>query len=318
MAETLVLAGKRFARLGLGCWVFDTQLWTAGQEKLLLDTMASAMEHGITHLDTASGYGDGASELVVGHFLGDDLAWQKQAFLATKADVAPSAREMIEKVRASLRRLRVESVDLYYIHWPNSHMDMRPAMEGLEQARRDGLIRSIGVSNFSPEQMEQVMEAGHIDAHQTGYNLFWRYREQDVIAFCREHEIPVITYGSIAQGILTGKFPRTLRLPADDQRNVIVFFREENWPLVWQAVEELKALAEQVGRPLHHLAIRWALARPGINAALVGARSPAQVIENAAALQGDIAPEVFEKMTAISDDLMKRLPDIGNMYAYYP
>jgi myo-inositol catabolism protein IolS len=322
--EPAVLAGKPIARLGLGCWVFDPQLWSAGQERLLLDTMAAALEQGVNHFDTATGYGSGASETVIGKFLRErlpplgEVSHAKTVFLASKADVAPTADEMIERVQQSLARMGVDAIDLYYIHWPNSRLDMRPAMEGLERARRDGLVRAIGVSNFSPEQMEQVLQVGRIHAHQLGYNLFWRFRERDVLAFCRAREIPVITYGSIAQGILTGKFPRQHHLPPGDQRNSIIFFRETNWPFVWEAVEALKELAAQVNRPLQHLAIRWVLAQTGIACALVGARSPQQIRENAAALDGEIPPEVFERMTAISDALMRRLPDQGNMYAYYP
>jgi myo-inositol catabolism protein IolS len=317
MNQTISLAGQTFHPLGLGCWVFDNQLWTSQGESALHDTMQTALQHGINHFDTATGYGSGSSEEVLGRFLAGP-GRRERVFLASKADVAETEQGMLDNIQRSLERLQTSTIDLYYIHWPDIRRDMRPTMSGLEMARQQGLIRAIGVSNFSPEQMEQVAQVGKIDAYQLGYNLFWRFREQDVIAYCREHNIPVITYSSLAQGILTGKFPRQLHLPHGDARNGIIFFQPSIWPHVYQAVEPLKALAEELERPLQHLAIRWSLAQPGIACALVGARSPQQVRENAAAMQGEIPAWIFERMTAISDELMRQLPDTGDMYHAAP
>jgi aryl-alcohol dehydrogenase-like predicted oxidoreductase len=191
-------------------------------------------------------------------------------------------------------------------------------MEGLELARQQGKIRAIGVSNFSVEQMAQVAEVGRIDAHQLGYNLFWRYAERDVIPYCREHGIAMITYSSIAQGILTGKFPRNLEFQTGDQRQGILFFEPEIWPHVYAGVEQFKAIAQELNRPLAHLAIRWVLHQPGITSALVGARTAPQVGQNVQAMAGAIPPQVFERMTEISDEVIKKIPDVGNMYRYYP
>ncbi|RPJ43367.1 MAG: aldo/keto reductase, partial [Chloroflexi bacterium] len=238
MDQPISLAGKAFHPLGLGCWVFDNQLWSSQAEEALLDTMQTALQLGINHFDTATGYGNGASEEVVGHFLSRS-GRREHVFLASKADVADTAQGMLENIRRSLERLQSATIDLYYIHWPDDGRDMRPTMEGLEQARRQGWINAIGVSNFSPEQMEQVAQAGKIDAHQLGYNLFWRFRERDAIAYCRERGIPVITYSSLAQGILTGKFARQLDLRRGDARNGIIFFQPGIWPRVYQAVEQL-------------------------------------------------------------------------------
>lgn len=312
------ISGKSFHPLGLGCWVFDRRLWAAEGEEALLQTMQIALQYGINHFDTATGYGSGSSEKVIGQFFANPLfaGRREQVFLASKADVVATAQAMLDNVRSSLERLQTNAVDLYYIHWPDSQVDMRPAMEGLETARQKGWVRAVGVSNFSVADMEQVSQVGHIDSHQLGYNLFWRFRERDVIAACRERGIPVVTYSSLAQGILTGKFPRQLDLPPGDQRRSIIFFQKKTWPIIYAAVEQLKALAAEVSRPLPHLAIRWTLAQPGIVCALAGARSPEQVRENAAAMQGEIPAGVFERMTAISDAVMNQLPDTGNMYSF--
>jgi aryl-alcohol dehydrogenase-like predicted oxidoreductase len=166
--------------------------------------------------------------------------------------------------------------------------------------------------------MAHVSEVGHIDAHQLAYNLFWRFPERDIIPWCGEHDCAVVTYSSIAQGILTGKFPREPKFKEGDDRGGMVLFKPENWPSVYEGVEKLKALADECGRSLTHLAIRWVIEQPGITSELVGARDARQMTDNAAALDGDIDADVFAKMSAISDEVMSHIPDVGNLFGFYP
>lgn len=286
------------------------------EDARLTGAIEAAYESGIRHFDTAGGYGNGHSEEIYGAFLAGKRG---EIFLASKANPPEaSAAAMTAEVDASLRRLKTDYIDLYYIHWPRSGHDMRPRMEALEKARRDGKIRAVGVSNFSVEQMRQVGEVGTIDAHQLGYNLLWRYAEADLIPFCSEHGIAVVTYSTIAHGILTGKFGRVLQLDPGDQRNRILPFREDIWPHVHEGVEKLKAIAAELERPLMHLAIRWNLARPGVAAVVVGARNREQSEANAAALSGAIPASVFDRMTAISDEIVRHVPDEGNLFDYHP
>jgi myo-inositol catabolism protein IolS len=308
---------KRHSPLGLGCWTFGPNQWTGEEDGNLLATMEAALRCGITHIDTAQSYGDGHSEQLVGRFL---VGRHDQVFVASKAFPHQlTAQYMVAQVEASLRNLQTDKIDLYYIHWPRRGHDLRSVMEGLEMARRQGKIGAIGVSNFSVEQMQQVSEAGTIDAHQLNYNLLWRFVEADTIPYCRENRIAVVTYSSIAHGILSGKFSREPRFPEGDQRRSIVLFREDVWPFVYQGVERFKAVAQEIGRPLPHLAVRWVLHQPGITSVLVGARSAEQVEQNAAAVSGDPIPDVvFERLTAISDGVLKHVPRLDNVYDYHP
>jgi len=302
--------------LALGGSVFGADSWEGDKRARLQAAMEQALASDIRHFDTASDYGDGASERLIGQFL---AGRRQQVFLASKASLdVMDADLMLARVDASLSRLQTDVIDLYYIHWPRQDQDMRPMMEGLERAREEGKVRAIGVSNFSVAQMEQVSQVGRIDAHQLCYNLFWRIAEDDVIPYCGRHGIAVVTYSTIAQGILTGKFPRHLQFKAGDQRANTVHFEATVWPHIYAAVEELKRLAIDINRPLNHLAIRWVLQQPNINTAVVGANSSAQVENNAAALSGDIPEYVFDRMTAISDRVIAIMPDTGNMYRYYP
>ncbi|NWG76480.1 MAG: aldo/keto reductase, partial [Rubrivivax sp.] len=223
---------KDHSPLGLGCWSFGPDQWSGKEDANLLAAMDAALRCGITHFDTAADYGDGYSERLVGRFLASGQ--RDRVFLASKANIDKmDARHMLEQVEASRARLQTDLIDLFYIHWPRTGKDMRPVMEGLETARRRGLIGAIGVSNFSVEQMEQVSETGHIDVHQLNYNLFWRYREQDIIPYCVDHQIAIVTYGSAAHGILGGRFSRHLNLPEGDQRREILLFRDDVWPHVY-------------------------------------------------------------------------------------
>ena len=300
--------------LALGGTVFGDQSdegWRA--------VMEAALTSGINHFDTASGYSNGRSEQLIGKFLTAAPHRRATIFLASKASPNEmTAQAMLAQVEQSLARLQTKVIDLYYIHWPRQGKDLRPWMEGLEAARRQGKIRAIGVSNFSVEQMTQVATVGRIDAHQICYNLFWRFAEQAVIPYCRQHHIAVTTYSSVAQGVLTGKFPRHPQLGMDDKRPNTVLFDAAVWPHVYEGVEQLKRLAQASGRSLGHMALRWVLQQPGIDTAVVGARTPTQVQDNAQALIGDLPATLFAQMTAISDEVIRHIPDTGNQYRYYP
>lgn len=239
--------------LAMGGSFFGANPWGEMRTELW-EALETAFEKGINHFDTANGYGEGQSERLLGEFL---TGRREQVFVASKANLDEmDAGLMLDQVNQSLVRLQTDVIDLYYIHWPRQGKDLRPMMEGLETARQQGKICAVGVSNFSVQQMEQVAEVGQINAHQLGYNLFWRLAEKEVIPYCQQHDIAVVTYSSIAQGILAGKFPRQLHLNPDDQRTRIVFFQDAVWPHIYEGVEQLKRLAETVERPLTHLAIR--------------------------------------------------------------
>lgn len=314
--ETRKIGGIEFEPtvFSLGCWVFGGVQWGGQEDADSADALATAIRLGVTHFDTAQGYGRGRSESVCGENL---AAVRDQIFIATKT-TARTKEQMLELIDVSLERLRTDYIDLFYIHWPNKSVDPRPIVEALEEARAAGKVRGIGVSNFSIADMAQASEAGRIDAHQLCYNLFWRWDEKDIIPYCRDHGISVVTYSSIAQGILTGKFPEKPQFREGDQRPNTVHFDPEVWPHVYAGVERLKELAGESGRSLTHLAIRWAAQQPSIASVLVGARTGAQVQDNANAMAGEIDPAVFERMTEISDEVIAKIPDTGNIFRYYP
>lgn len=299
-------------RLGFGGSWFVPYTEPSDEDRNLLAAMEAAYDAGIRHFDTAATYGKGHSEELYARFIAPR---RDEIFLASKFDPAEStAAAIYAEVNASLHRLNTDRIDLYYIHWPRTGRDMRPVMEGLERARAEGKIGAVGVSNFGVAEMEQVSEVGTIDAHQLGYNLIWRYAEEDVIPWCIAHDVKLVTYSTMAHGILTGKFARDPGLREGDQRHRILPFRADIWPYVHAGVERMKAIAEELNRPLAHLAIRWNLAQPGIASVIIGGRNAAQVNDVAGALDGDIPRSALEELTAISDEIVRHVPRADNLF----
>ncbi len=308
---------KDHSVMGLGTWAYGGE-WGPQDDADSLAALQAALDAGITHIDTAEAYGKGHSEELVGRAV---AGRRDQVFLATKGFPCwgDLSRECYaQKIDDSLRRLGTDYIDLFYIHWPVTGKDMRPPMEAIVAAREAGKVGAAGVSNFTVEEMEQVAEVGHIDAHQLCYNLYWRFPEKDVIPWCREHGAAVVTYSTIAEGILTGKFPRDVSFPEGDHRRNSVLFDEAVWPHCYEGVEKLRALADAAGVPMAHLAIQWAARQPGVANVLVGCRNVSQVERNAAAMASEVPAEVFEKMTAIGDEVFAHVPEEISLFRWHP
>jgi myo-inositol catabolism protein IolS len=309
---------KRHLPLGMGGSFYGLDHQHKQGESEILAALEAALENGITHFDTATDYGDGYSERLLGRFIAADSKRREQVFLASKANLNDiSARAINKAIEASLERLQTDVIDLYYLHWPRTGQDMRPWMEGLETAREQGKIRAIGVSNFSVAQMQQLAEVGQIDAYQLGYNLLWRFGEKEILPYCAKHNIAVIAYSALAHGILSGKYARALKFVLNDQRWSISLFREDVWPQVHAAVETFKQVSAREQLPLSHLALRWLLHQPAITSVLVSAKNKQQVLENRKALNLEIADSVLNELTNLSDAI-QATPDEGNPFGYHP
>ena len=302
--------------LGLGCAPFGGEGWGGQDDGLSAEAMQICSDAGITHFDTAAHYGQGHSETVVGGFIKDK---RNALTIATKAFPLETTSEYIlQQVDASRDRIGIDVIDIFYIHWPRAGHDMRPVMEGLEKAREQGKVRAIGVSNFSVEQMTQVAEVGRIDVHQTCYNLLWRFPEAELFPYCIQNEIALVTYSSLALGILTGKFPISPEFLGDDFRANTVFFLPEVWPQLYVAVQEMVKVADRVRLPLAHIAMQWLAGQPGVTSILVGARNAQQAADNIVAFDSDIPKDAMEEVEQISDETWRRLPQVENIFQFYP
>jgi myo-inositol catabolism protein IolS len=306
-------SGRALSRFGLGCWPLGGDQWGSQNEADSIATIKKALELGGTHFDTAQIYGRGHGEELLGKALPDD---RSNLFVATKLLFTHKDRVEIA-LSYSLKRLKCDTIDCVYIHWPKKGADLPGMMEGLERARRNGIIRYIGVSNFSVQDMAAVMKAGAVDVYQLGYSLLWRKGEREILPFCVQNGIGIITYGSLAEGILTGKFGRTVLFTKDDHRHHTVLFDQMVWPKVFDAVEEMKAAISAMGGSLSAAAIQWLLQRKGVESILAGARNPEQVAQNIAAASSFVPPDTLTVLEGISDRLSAQLPDEGNVFRWY-
>ena len=305
--------------LGMGgsFYGLDHQQHQGGTD--ILAALETALELGITHFDTATGYGDGYSERLLSRFMQAKPNRREQMFLASKVDLdIISPKAIMTAIDASFKRLQTDVIDLYYLHWPRTGKDMRPWMEGLETARQQGKIRAIGVSNFSVLQMEQLAEVGQIDVCQLGYNLLWRFGEKDIIPYCTAHNISIVVYSALAHGILSGKYKQQLEFVPTDQRWSISLFKPNVWQQVYESIETMKALAARENFSLANLSLRWLLRQKSVNSVLVSAKNKQQVLTNAHALEIEIPDSVLDELTAISDRVIRLIPDEGNPFGYHP
>jgi aryl-alcohol dehydrogenase-like predicted oxidoreductase len=274
------------SRIGLGTWVIGGWMWGGSDEAESIKTIHAAIDRGINLIDTAPVYGFGRSEEIVGKALATD-GLRDRVLIATKAgldwrDGQPfrnaSRNRLLAEVEDSLRRLRTDYIDIYQVHWPDPLTPIEECAEAMLALCRQGKIRAIGVSNFSRQQMHEFRKVAPIHTVQPPYNLFERDAEKEVLPYCLWHNIATLAYGSICRGLLSGRMKPDTRFEGDDQRNTDPKFQQPRFSQYLRAVEALDRFArDNFGKRVMHLALRWALDQPGVSAALMGARRPAQL-----------------------------------------
>jgi aryl-alcohol dehydrogenase-like predicted oxidoreductase len=276
----------RASRIALGTWAIGGWMWGGSDEREAIKTIHAALDRGINLIDTAPVYGFGHSEKIVGKALAMD-GRRRRALIATKAglnwkDNKPfrDARKMriVGEVENSLLRLRTDVIDLYQIHWPDPDTPIAEVAEAMGALHRAGKIRAIGVSNFSPLQMDEFRKVAPLHTAQPPYNLFERAIEQDVLPYCRDRDIAVLAYGSLCRGLLSGRMSQASQFSGDDLRKNDPKFLAPRFGQYLAAVEQLDRIAkERFARRVIHLAVRWVLDRNRMNIALWGARRADQL-----------------------------------------
>jgi aryl-alcohol dehydrogenase-like predicted oxidoreductase len=286
--ETIPIQGTdlRISRVGLGTWAIGGTGWGGTDLGAAVRALHAAVDQGITLIDTAPAYGFGRSEEIVGEALArHDL--RRRVVIATKCGLEWDSRGIRRnatperlrwEVEQSLRRLRTDVIDLYQVHWPDPRVPVEEVAGAMRDLYERGLIRAIGVSNFSPDQMKAFGAVAPLHTAQPPYNLFERGIEADVLPWCREHRVATLTYGVLCRGLLSGRMDADTRFPADDLRRVDPKFRPPAYAAYLEAVHALEDLARRrFKKPVIALAVRWALDQPGVGAVLWGARRPDQL-----------------------------------------
>ena len=286
-AEMEYLASPfKVSRIALGTWAIGGWMWGGTNEDESIQTIHTALDRGINLIDTAPVYGFGRSEKIVGTALAQN-GRRMQAVIATKVGLAwkdgepyrnASKGRIVQEVEDSLRRLQTDVIDIYQVHWPDPNTAIEETAEAMTALYRAGKIRAIGVSNFSPAQMDTFRAIAPLHTVQPPYNLFERGIENSVLPYCRDGGITTLVYGSLCRGLLSGRMNADTRFGGDDLRRDDPKFQMPRFRQYATAVEELDRFAQvHYHKRVIHLALRWLLDRPGVGVALWGARRPDQL-----------------------------------------
>lgn len=302
----------------MGTWQAGKKMWAGIDDNEIAGAIRTAYEAGITTFDTAEEYGWGHSEQTLGKAL---APFRKEAVIATKVFANHLEYDQVMgSCHRSLNRLQTDFIDIYQIHWPSGSwgtkiVPVEETMRAMNDLREQGKIRAVGVSNFSRKQLEEACQYGRIDSIQPPYSLFWRQVESDVLPFCRDNDIYILSYSSMSQGILTGKFKAGHQFAKGDHRTKNRLFQKENFERVQEALNRLRPIADDRGVTLGQLALAWVIAQPG-TAAIAGARNPEQAAQNAGAADVILSREDLDKMETISRSVTDHLDDNPVLWAF--
>jgi len=293
--------------MGGAGWSFG---WGQQDDADSIAAIRAAVDAGINWVDTAAIYGLGHSEEVVGRAI---EGISKKPYIFTKCErlwdaegkIIPSlkADSIRKECENSLRRLKLERIDLYQVHWPAPEEDIEEGWTALAGLQKQGKVRWIGVSNFNVEQMKRAMKIAPITSLQPPYSLLARDAEKEILPFAREHGIGVIVYSPMRAGLLTGKMTRerALNLPKDDWRSRDKDFQEPRLSRNLELVELLKGIGERHGRTPAEVALAWTLHNPAVTAAITGLRTADQVRGTIGALDFRLSAEEVSEIEAYRD-----------------
>lgn len=297
-----------------GAWAIGGWFWGGADDDVAIDAIHKALDCGINCIDSAPMYGFGHSEEVVGKAIRGireevviatkcGLVWDRtdgEEYFDTEFDDGAPAHiykvlkkdSILKECDASLRRLGVDCIDLYQCHWMDSTTPPEETMEALVELKDAGKIRAIGMSNFTPEALEECLKHGPIVSHQPKFSLLDRENLDGIIKWTHERNIGTIVYSPMERGMLTGKVTMDREFGEGDHRVNQPWFKPENRARVLEVLErDIQPIADAHGATLAQIAIAWTIHAPGITSALVGARNADQVEANAKAADIELSDE---------------------------
>src|SRR5215510_13226613 len=299
-----ISAIRKNGNAGFGCWEIGGGYGSIEEEQFIR-AVNRALDLGVNCFDTAEAYGFGASEKSLAKALGSR---RKDAVVVTKFGIgykeAPNLRDssrqrVMASIEKSLQNLSTDYVDVYMVHWPDVNTPFEETMQALDDIIKQGKVRAVGISNFRLSQIETSMRTRRVDVAQYCWNMFDRRMQKDIYPYCRDQNVGVMAYGSLAYGLLTGTFTEDMDFGTDDWRarrgrmgGINLFqhlFGPDYFSRNLRVVEELKALAARYGKSLPQFALRWTTSNPVISTALVGCRNIAEVEDNVGALGWSIS-----------------------------
>ena len=327
--EKIQLGGSdlKVSRLTIGCWSFgggEGSYWGAQNQADVDALVGAALDRGINFFDTAIGYNNGQSEASLGKAL---KGRRKEAIICNKMFIQD--KELVKSyentLRESLKRLDTDYVDIMMIHWPEKNVELfRENMEALISARKKGLVREIGVSNFGTGSLKMAHEMGvNVVINESGYNLMCRGIEKEILPYCIDKKIGILTYQPLMQGVLTGKYPKVADIPLSRRRTVHYAKMDNPDNLhggpganaeVESLLDGLKSLSAKTGHKSGALAIAWVNHKPGVTSIIVGCRNVEQLDENMKSFEIKLSSDVIKEMDDISKPLFDKVGDFLDIY----
>lgn len=319
--QMLGQSGLRVSKYALGCWPFaGGAFWGEQDDATSIATVHAALDAGINFFDTAEAYEAGTSERVLGEAL---VGRRDKAIIATK--VAPNhltAEEVFTACERSLRYLQTDYIDLYLIHWPNWKVPIAETVGALEKLKAQGKIRAIGVCNFGPQDLTEILELHPICTNQLPYSLLWRVIEREILPVCLANDVGLMYYSPLAQGLLTGRYASAEEVPSglartrwyashrSDSAHGEAGAEEE----VFAALAEIKRIAEELGQPMAAVSLAWLRQQAGVASILIGARNPQELQLNLPALDLHLSPDVINALNKATDPVKEKLGNNPDMW----
>jgi aryl-alcohol dehydrogenase-like predicted oxidoreductase len=288
--------------IAFGAWAIGGWMWGGSDTKDAIKAVETAINNSMTTIDTASVYGFGLSEELVGKAIAGKrdkvqlltkfgMAWGKKEgefFFASKDNAGKdinihrhaSKKKVLQDCDDSLRRLKTDYIDLFQIHWPDPATPVSETMEALEILIQKGKIRAAGVCNYSSELLSEALKSINLASSQVPYSMVRRDIETDMVPYCMKKNIGILAYSPLQRGLLSGKIRLGHKFNEGDTRPDTPYYKEPNLTRILNFLEKIRPIAEGHNATLSQLVLNWTIQQPGITCALAGARNPAQVMEN--------------------------------------
>ncbi len=315
LTRTIGGSGISASAVGLGTWAIGGWMWGGTDERQSIAAIQASIDAGISLIDTAPAYGMGLAETIVGKAIAGrrdkvvlvtkcGLVWHvNEGAYFFHQDGKPvhrylGAASIRHEVEESLKRLGTDYIDHYVTHWQDATTPIAETVETLVRLKDEGKIRSIGASNVSPEDLVAYIATGALDAIQEEYSMVRRDIETTLLPLCRTSAVSVLSYSSLALGLLSGKVGPERVFAGDDQRKGNPRFSQANREKIARLTRRLEPVAKAHGASIAQVVIAWTIAQPGITFSLCGARDPAQAVENAAAARLRLAENELALISA--------------------
>ncbi|MCJ7447357.1 MAG: aldo/keto reductase [Bacteroidales bacterium] len=311
--------------LAFGAWAIDGWMWGGADANDAIKAIETAIDNGMTTIDTASVYGFGLSEELVGKAIRGKrekvqiltkfgMAWGSKDgdfFFASKDNSGndiniyrhASKKKVLQDCDDSLRRLRIDYIDLFQIHWPDPLTPVSETMEALDILIGKGKVRAGGVCNYSLELMNEAEKVLSIASNQVPYSMVKRDIEKDIVPHCAHKNIGILAYSPLQRGLLSGRIKPGHKFNDGDTRPDTPYYKEPNLSNILQFLDDIRPLAENHNATLAQVVLNWTMQQPGITCALAGARNPAQVLENIGAVSFRLTDEEIKRIYTLLSDL---------------